>query len=89
MGLPDAALPTLKVDAFMPGGWRMGSSHIGNRAEMEGMLRLCAEKGIKPWVEEMTVGEGGCKEVVERVYKGDVRYRFTLTGFDEVFGKRV
>ena len=88
VGLPDAPLPQMKTDLFMPGGYSMGASHIGNRPEMEAMLKLAADKRIKPWVECLKVGEEGCKQAVERVKSGDIRYRFTLTGFDGVFGAR-
>lgn len=53
------------------------------------MLELAASQNIKSWVQEIKISEAGIKEAVERVYKNDnVRYRFTLTGYDEVFGKR-
>lgn len=54
------------------------------------MLQLAAEKGIVPRVETLQLGEEGCKEAVERVKAGNkVHYRFTLTGFDKVFGEKV
>jgi len=61
---------------------------VGNRQEMEAMLKLVSEKGIKSWVETIKISAAGCTEAVEMVQKGDVRYRFTLVGYDEVFGKR-
>jgi alcohol dehydrogenase (NADP+) len=57
---------------------------------MEAMLELASKKEIKSWIETIKISEEGCKEAVERVKNGDrVRYRFTLIGYDEVFGKRV
>lgn len=53
---------------------------------MNALLRLAAEKGIKPWVETIDISEAGCKEAVERVKENKVHYRFTLTGFDKAFG---
>jgi len=88
VGLPDHKL-TLNVQSLMPNGSYLGSSHIGNRQEMEAMLALAAKQNIKSWVETIQIGEEGCKEAVERVKESEgVRYRFTLVGFDKVFGKR-
>lgn len=52
------------------------------------MLKLAADKGIKPWVETIDISEKGCQEAVERVKENKVRYRFTLTGFDKAFGTK-
>lgn len=89
VGLPDKPLPTLNAQDFMPSGCYIGASHIGNRPEMEEMLELAAKQNIKSWVQEIDISEKGCKEAVERVYNNDnVRFRFTLTNYDKVFGKR-
>ena len=50
------------------------------------MLEMASEKNIKPMIETLQIGEEGCKEAVERVKKNDVKYRFSLTGYDKVFG---
>jgi alcohol dehydrogenase (NADP+) len=89
VGFPDNPLPAMPAQTFAPNGCYMGASHIGNRPEMEEMFELASKQNIKSWVEEIQISEEGCKEAVERVYKNDnVRYRFTLTGYDKVFGKR-
>jgi alcohol dehydrogenase (NADP+) len=88
-GLPDAGLPSLMAQDFVPNGCYMGASHIGNRPEMIEMLDLVAKKDIKSWVETIKLSEAGCKEAVERVKNNDnIRFRLTLTNFDDVFGKR-
>lgn len=51
------------------------------------MLKLASAKNIKPYIETLKVGEKGCKEAVERVKNNKVRYRFTLTSYEDVFGK--
>ena len=51
------------------------------------MLDLVVKKGLKPMIETMQIGEKGCKEAVERVKENKVRYRFTLTGYEKVFGE--
>ncbi len=85
VGLPDKALPQMQAFTFAANAAKLTGSHLGNRQEMEALLNLAAEKGIRPWVETIQVSEKGCQEAVERVYTNNVRYRFTLTGFGEVF----
>ena len=72
---------------FAPNGAKMGGSHIGNRPEMIEMLKTASEKGIKPYIQTLDISEEGCKEAVTKVKNNDVRYRFTLTGYEKVFGK--
>ena len=88
VGFPNDPLPQMKAQIFAPGAYCIGASHIGNRPEMLAMLKLVAEKNIKAWVNTIEISEQGCKEAVEKVEKNDVRYRWTLTSFDKVFGKR-
>ena len=85
VGIPDEALPQLSMGSFAGNAPKLTGSHLGNHQEMEDMLRLAAEKGIKPWVETLPLGAQGCKEAVERVKNNKVHYRFTLTGFDKEF----
>jgi alcohol dehydrogenase (NADP+) len=85
--LPDKPLPEMKAQAFLSNGCKIGGSHIGSRPELLAMLKLAAKKNIKPMVETIQISEQGCKEAVEKVYKNDVRYRVTLTGYEKVFGK--
>jgi alcohol dehydrogenase (NADP+) len=88
VGLPDHPLPEMQAFAFAGNAAKLTGSHLGNRQEMEAMLKLAAEKGIKPMVETLELGEKGCKEAVERMKENKVHYRFTLTGFDKVFGRK-
>lgn len=91
VGFPDNDLPGINAQAFAGTGNYMGASHIGNRPEMIEMLQLAADKNVKSWVQEIKISEAGCKEAVEKVYGGGEngpRFRYTLTGFDEAFGKR-
>lgn len=88
VGLPDKPLPEMTAQAFTPGQYYIGSSHLGNRGEMQAMLKLASEKNIKTWVKTVDISEAGCKEAVEGVEKNTIRYRYTLTNFDAQFGKR-
>lgn len=87
-GLPDYDLPAMKAQTFMPNGSYIGASHIGNRPEMLAMLELASKQNIKSWVETVPISEEGCKKAVTGVKENKVRYRYTLTGYDEAFGKR-
>lgn len=53
--------------------------------EMNDMLRLAAEKGIRAWVEKIDISEKGLEQVVERVKENKVHYRFSLVGFDKAY----
>ena len=88
VGLPDKPLPQMMAQDFTPNGCALAASHIGSRPEMLKMLKLAADKKLKPMIETLPVGEKGCKEAVERVHVNDVRYRFTLTDYDKAFPDR-
>jgi len=88
VGLPDSPLPELKAQDFCANGCYIGSSHIGNRPEMLAMLELASKQQIKSWVTTIPISEEGCKEAVTKVKNNDVHYRYVLTDYDKVFGKR-
>lgn len=85
VAIPEKPLPELAAFAFVGNAAKLTGSHLGNHQEMEAMLKLAAEKGIRPMVETIKISEDGCKEAVERVRDSKVRYRFTLTDFDKAF----
>lgn len=109
VGLPEGKGQEIKNNMFMENGCLIGASHLGSRKETLRMLQLAAEKGIKPYVEEIPVSEKGIVEagkslgifiryplvarnyrltaafLVTRLKKNDVRYRFTLTNFQDAF----
>jgi len=86
VGLPEGAGTEIKNADFISNGCLIGASHLGSRKEVLAMLDLAAEKGIKSWVEEVQIGAKELSEAVQKLKKNDVRYRFTLTGYDKVFG---
>ena len=86
VGLPDFPLPTMMAQDFTTNGSKMGASHIGSRPEMLAMLKFASEKKLHPIIETLEISEKGCAEALERISKNDVRYRFSLVGFDKVFG---
>jgi alcohol dehydrogenase (NADP+) len=88
VGLPDGPLPQLMAQDFAANGSSMGTSHIGCRPEALAMLKLVAEKKLKPVIETVDISEDGCRRAVQGVNDNKVRYRYTLTGYDDAFGKR-
>ncbi|TFK57319.1 NADPH-dependent alcohol dehydrogenase [Heliocybe sulcata] len=77
VGLPDKPLPQLSAFDFCPNGCYLGSSAIGSKKEAVEMLQLAADRGIKPWIEELPMKDA--KQAVERLKRNDVKYRFVLT----------
>jgi len=86
VGLPEGEGQMVKTQDFLTNGCLIGGSHLGSRKETLAMLKLAAEKGIKSWVEEIDISEGGLKEALTRLHANDVRYRFTLVGYEKTFG---
>ncbi|KLU86596.1 hypothetical protein MAPG_05608 [Magnaporthiopsis poae ATCC 64411] len=88
VGISDKPLPELTAFAFAPNAAKLTGSHLGNHQEMNDMLKLAAEKKLRPWVQTIDVSEEGCREAIEKVKNNDVRYRFTLVNYDKAFGSR-
>lgn len=86
VGMPEGAGQEVKSQDLAFNGVLIGASHLGSRKETLEMLQLAADKGIKSWVEEVQISEEILSKAVERLHKTDVRYRFTLTGYDKAFG---
>ncbi len=86
VGLPEESGQEVKAQDFLSNGCLIGASHLGSRKEVLAMLQLAVDKGVDSWVEEIKISKEGLKEALTRVHGNDVRYRFTLTGYDEVFG---
>lgn len=79
VGIPDMdkPLPTLHAFDLVPNGAYIGGSHVGSKAECMEMLQLAADKGVKPWIEEMPMKD--VKRAIEGVLDNKVRYRYVLT----------
>jgi alcohol dehydrogenase (NADP+) len=86
VGLPEEAGPVVKAQDLIANGVLIGASHLGSRREMLQMLQLAADAGVRTWVEELPISAETLAKAVQRMKIGDVRYRFTLTGYDKQFG---
>jgi alcohol dehydrogenase (NADP+) len=87
VGLPGGDGITVRNQSFLANGCFVGTSHLGSRRETLEMLQLAADKGIKSWVQEVPISEAGLKESLSKLEKHDVRYRFCMTNYEDVFGK--
>ncbi|KAK3368658.1 chaperonin 10-like protein [Podospora didyma] len=86
VGLPEGDGIKVRNQTFLSNGCFFGSSHLGSRRETLEMLQLAADKGIKTWVEEFPISDKNLAEVMTKLKKNDVRYRFCMTNYDEQFG---
>jgi len=86
VGLPEGEGQEIKAETFISNGCLFGASHLGSRKETLAMLQLAADKGVDSWVEEIDIGFDGLKTALTRLHNNDVKYRFTLTGYDKLFG---
>lgn len=67
--------------------YEVSGSAIGSVKEIEYMLDLAAKHDIKPWVETVDISEKSLGETWKRAQDGDVKFRFTMTGYDKCFKK--
>lgn len=86
VGLPEGEGVEVRSQTFLSNGCFIGASHLGSRRETLEMLQLAADKGIKTWVEERPISEGNLAEVMQKLKKSDVRYRFCMTDYEKQFG---
>lgn len=79
VGLPDIdqPLPTLHAFDLVPNGAFIGGSSIGSKKEALEMLKLAADKGVKPWIEELPMKD--VRKALEGLGDNKVRYRYVLT----------
>jgi len=85
VGLPEGPIPPLKAHDMIQNGCSISSSHIGSKKECLEMLNLAVRANVKSWIQEVQIGEVECGKTVEKLYKGEARYRYVFTGYDKVF----
>lgn len=86
VGLPEGDGFKVKNTTFLKNGCFFGSSHLGSRKETLAMLQLAADRGIKTWLETVPISDKNLAEVMQRLHKNDIRYRFCMTNYDDQFG---
>lgn len=70
---------------FLMNNYSIGGSVWGSISQVKYMLKLAAEKHIKPWIETIDISEKNVGTAWERMEEGDVKFRFVLTGYDKYF----
>lgn len=85
VGAPDGGnLPPINAFTLLASGIKIGGSGIGSPTdEIPEMLKLAAEKKIKPWVQARPLKEAN--QVVVDMEAGKARYRYVLV--NENYGK--
>ncbi|KAM7188597.1 NADP-dependent alcohol dehydrogenase 6 [Rhypophila sp. PSN 637] len=86
VGLPEDEGIKVRNQTFLSNGCFFGASHLGSRRETLEMLQLAADKGIKTWVEEFPISDKNLAEVMTKLKKNDVKYRFCMTNYADQFG---
>ncbi|KAK4504391.1 hypothetical protein PRZ48_005307 [Zasmidium cellare] len=76
VGAPEDKLPEMSAFHFISKGVKIGGSMIGSPREIEEMLGLAAEKGIRAWTQRYPLREAN-KAVVD-FERGVPRYRIVL-----------
>ena len=77
VGLPDHPWESLQPQVMAGNGTSIGSSHIGSKVEAYEMLKLAAEKGVKPIIDQiLPMSQAG--KAIQAVHDNKVRYRFVL-----------
>lgn len=86
VGLPEGEGQPIKSQDLLSNGVLIGASHLGSRKEVLAMLDLAAEKKIDSWVEEIPITAENLKTALLRLHDNNIKYRFTLTNYEEQFG---
>lgn len=73
----DKPMPSTHAFNFIQNGSFVGGSAIGSKSDALEMLQLAADKGIKPWIEELPMKD--VSKALAGVENNKVRYRFVLT----------
>jgi alcohol dehydrogenase (NADP+) len=76
VGVPEEPLPQIMAFDIVAKGKSLGGSCIGPPAQIEEMLQLAADKGVKPWIEERDMKDAN--QALLDFEEGKPRYRYTL-----------
>lgn len=77
VGAPDGGeFPAINVFTLLMSGINVGGSGIGSPAEIQEMLQLAADKGIKPWVQRRPLSDAN--KAITDLEEGKARYRYVL-----------
>jgi len=75
--MPEEGLSNVTSQSLSGNAASLASSHIGSKVEAEAMLKLAAEKGVKPWINVLPMKDAA--KAIKAVEDNSVRYRSVLT----------
>ncbi|KAL9093060.1 MAG: hypothetical protein Q9165_004198 [Trypethelium subeluteriae] len=76
VGAPEERMPGFNVFALIQKGAKIGGSTIGSPKEITDILKLAADKKVRPWIQERPLKEAN--QAVVDFEEGKPRYRYTL-----------
>ncbi|KAL2864919.1 Afadin and alpha-actinin-binding-domain-containing protein [Aspergillus lucknowensis] len=82
VGAPEEPLPALRAFSLIQKGVKVTGSNIGSPEDIRAMLKLAAEKGVKPWVQTRPMQEVNL--ALEEMHEGKARYRYVLENSGKV-----
>lgn len=76
VGIPEGDLPALPPTLMIGNNSALRGSNMGSKKEVLKMLELAVKAGVASWIEVMPMTK--CVEAIERVERGEQRYRIVL-----------
>lgn len=76
VSIPAGNLPTLPPTLMIGSNSALRGSNIGSKKKVLEMLELAVKAKVENWIEIMPMAE--CVDAIERVEKGEHRYRVVL-----------
>ena len=74
---PDGGkFPEINAFTLIAGGIKVGGSAIGSPAEIDEMLKIAADKKVKPWIQKRKMKDAN--QAVLDMVDGKARYRYVL-----------
>ncbi|KAI9366992.1 chaperonin 10-like protein [Aspergillus egyptiacus] len=80
VGAPEEPLPALRAFSLIQKGVKVTGSNIGSPQDIRAMLKLAAEKGVRPWVQRRPMEE--VNVALAEMHEGKARYRYVLENRD-------
>lgn len=76
VGIPESALPAIPPSLMIGNNSALRGSNTGSKKEVSQMLELVTKADVKSWIEILPMDK--CAEAIEKVERGDQRYRIVL-----------
>ena len=76
LGAPEDVIPAFNAFSLIPKGAKLGGSLIGNRKQLEDMLKLAVKAKVQPWVVERPMKDAN--QAIVDFANGKPRYRYVL-----------